>query len=72
MGKTMGVFVKRLNASGDTISTGRVPFSHRQRLGQAIQTKFYLASLQELSANKLSIKPLYIFIRKIVRRITFG
>ncbi len=29
MGKTMGVFVKRLNASGDTISTGCVPFSHR-------------------------------------------
>ncbi len=40
MGKTMSVFVKRLNASGDTISTGCIHFSHRQRLGQGIQTKF--------------------------------
>ncbi|WP_375686761.1 MULTISPECIES: hypothetical protein [unclassified Bartonella] len=58
--------------ANDIISTGRVPFSHRQRLGQAIQTKFHPASLQELSVNRLCIKPLYIFIRKIVRRITLG
>jgi hypothetical protein len=58
IGRTIGNLVSRLNASGETIKTGRRPLAHALGMDQARPAKFRRDSSEKLAAGRLGIEPL--------------